>query len=46
MRKAYLKKNNHTAPFMKYYISTSNMPNKAIRLSVFIDKVLFKYSVE
>ena len=31
---------------MKYYIYTSKMHNQAIRLSVFVDKVLFKYGIE
>ena len=31
---------------MKYYIYTSKMHNQAIHLSVFVDKVLFKYRIE
>jgi len=32
--------------FMKYYIYTSKMHNQAIYLSVFVNKVLFKYRIE
>ena len=31
---------------MKYYIYTSKMHNQAIRLSVFVDEVLFKYRIK
>ena len=31
---------------LKYYIYTSKMHNQAIHLSVFVNKVLFKYSME
>ena len=44
--KEILKKFNYTILFMKYYIYTSKMHNQAIHLSVFVDKVLFKYRIE
>ena len=44
--KEILKKFNYTILFMKYYIYTSKMYNQAIHLSVFVDKVLFKYRIE
>jgi len=31
---------------MKYFIYTSKMQNQAICLSVFVNKVLFKYRIE
>ena len=44
--KEILKKFNYTILFMKYYIYTSKMHNQAIHLSVFVDKVPFKYRIE
>ena len=44
--KEILKKFNYTILFMKYYIYTSKMQNQAIHLSVFVNKVLFKYRIE
>lgn len=44
--KEVLKKFNYTILFMKYYIYTSKMHNQAIHLSVFVDRVLFKYRIE
>ena len=44
--KEILKKFNYTILFMKYYIYTSKMQNQAIHLSVFVNKVLFKYKIE
>ena len=44
--KEILKKFNYTILFMKYYIYTSKMHNQAIYLSVFPNKVLFKYRIE
>ena len=38
--KTLLKKFNYTTLFMRYYIHTSKMQNKAIHLSTFVDKVL------
>ena len=44
--KEIVKKFNYTLLFMKYYIYTSKMHNQAIHLSVFVNKVLFKYRIE
>ena len=44
--KALLKKFNYTTLFMRYYIHTRKMHNKAILLSTFVDKVLSKYKIE
>jgi len=44
--KEILKKFNYTILFMKYFIYTSKMENQAIYLSVFVNKVLFKYRIE
>ena len=45
--KEILKKFNCTILFVKYYILyTSKMHNQAIQLSVFVNKVLFKYRIE
>ena len=44
--KEILKKFNYTILFMKYYVYTSKMQNQAIHLSVFVNKVLFKYRTE
>ena len=44
--KEILKTFNYTILFMKYYIYTSKMHNQAIHLSVFVNKVLFKYRTE
>ena len=44
--KALLKKFNYTTLFMRYYIHTCKMHNKAIHLSTFVDKVLSKYRIE
>ena len=41
--KTSLTKLNYTTLFMRYYILTCKMQNKAIRFSTFVDKVLFKY---
>ena len=40
--KETLRKFNYTILFMTYYIYTSKMHNKTIRLSNFVDKALFK----
>ena len=45
-RAPLLKKFTYTILFMKYYIYTSKMHNQAIQLSVFVNKVLFKYRIE
>ena len=44
--KTLLKKFNYTTLFMRYYIHTCKMHNKAIHLSTFVDKVLLKYRIE
>ena len=44
--KETLRKFNYTILFMRYYIYTSKMHNKAIHLSNFVDKALFKYRIE
>ena len=44
--KTLLKKFNYTILFMRFYIYTCKMQNKAIHLSTFIDKVLTKYRIE
>ena len=46
--KEILKKFNCTILFVKYYILLyiSKMHNQAIQLSVFVNKVLFKYRIE
>ena len=44
--KALLKKFNYTTLFMRHYIHTWKMHNKAIHLSTFVDKVLSKYRIE
>ena len=41
-----LRKFNYTILFMKYYIYTSKMHNQGIYLSIFVNKVLFKYRIE
>ena len=41
-----LKKFNYIIVFTKYYIYSSKMHNQAIYLSVFANKVLFKYRIE
>ena len=40
------KKFNYTILFMKYYLYTSKMHNQGIYLSIFVNKVLFKYRIE
>ena len=44
--KTLLRKFNYTTLFMRYYIHTCKMQNKAIHLSTFVDKVLSKYRLE
>ena len=44
--KTFLRKFNYTTLFIRYYIHTCKMQNKAIHLSTFIDKFLSKYRVE
>ena len=44
--KEILRKFNKTILFMKYYIYTSKMHNQGIYLSIFVNKVLFKYRIE
>ena len=44
--KEVLKKFNNLILFMKFYIYTSKMLNQSIYLSVFVNKVLFKYRIE
>ena len=43
--KTLLKKFNYTALFMRFYIYTCKMQNKAIHLPTFVDKVLTKYRI-
>ena len=44
--KTLLRKLNYTTLFMRYNIHTCKMQNKAIHLSTFVDKVLYKYRIE
>ena len=44
--KTLLRKFNYTTLFMRYYIHTCKMQNKAIHLSTFVDRVLSKYRIE
>ena len=44
--KTLLKKFNYTILFMRFYIYTCKMQNKAIHLSTFVDKGLTKYRIE
>ena len=44
--KILLKKFNHATLFMRFYIYTCKMQNKAIHLPTFVDNVLFKYRIE
>ena len=45
--KTILRKFNYTTLFMRYYIHTCKMQNKAIlHLSTFVDRVLSKYRIE
>ena len=44
--KEILRKFNYTILFMKYYIYTSKMHSQGIYLSIFVNKVLFKYRIE
>ena len=44
--KTLLRKFNYTTLFMRYYIQTCKMQNKAIHLSTFVDKVLSKYRIQ
>ena len=41
-----IRKFNYTILFMKYYIYTSKMRSQGIYLSIFVNKVLFKYRLE
>ena len=41
-----LRKFNYVTLFMRYYIHTCKMQNKAIHLSTFVSKVLSKYRIE
>ena len=43
--KTLLKKFNYTTLYLRYYIHTCKMHNKAINFSTFVDKVLSKYSL-
>ena len=40
------RKFNYMTLFMKYYIRTCKMQNKAIHLSTFVDRMLSKYRIE
>jgi len=44
--KTLLKKFNYMTLFMRFYIYTCKMQNKAIHLSTFVDDMLFKYRIE
>ena len=44
--KEILRKFNYTILFMKYYIYTSKMHSQGIYLSIFVNKVLFKYRIK
>ena len=44
--KTLLKRFNYTTLYMRYYIYTCKMQNKAIHLPVFVSKVLYKYGLE
>ena len=44
--KEILRNFNYTILFMKYYIHTSKMHSQGIYLSIFVNKVLFKYRIE
>ena len=46
MKKEIPRKFNYTILFMNYYIYTSKMHSQGIYLSKFVNKVLFKYSIE
>jgi len=44
--KALLEKFNYTTLFMRYYIHTCKMHNKATHVSTVVDKVLCKYRIQ
>ena len=44
--KTLLKRFNYTTLYMRYYVYTCKMQNKAIHLPMFVSKVLYKYRLE